>query len=463
METNTSDKLPPGRSNAFNAFWHQLQRLAWLELFEKWFGLGVKLLWTTLFVLFALYLRKEYRRNIFYVQDFKVPPAWVEQGYSGEVVKQAILDEIDKLLNGVYADDKSISGSNKDNTELLNELSVQGFNLRAVTKSILALLGKPDKSIGGYVTLSDSTQTVAIQVTDQITQPLSVKRHEPAQHLIHKAAMEIMKVRSPKSLIYYYMVKKDTDMVNKVYSYLKRHRELMDDYYFYMTSAAVALNSLDYEAAFAWSDSAARKFPNDKLFYYIRAEVYMTRVYNAKADSATSRTDKRLFVENMRKVSEPGLPAQAGNLDRSANQYLAGFYARENDFKSFFDLVERTHMEPTMNAPMNNALAYAYMSQKNYKPAEEALRRALSQAGDVGDYWDSLAELYSLQGKDSLAVVHLGRALTAAQKSEAVSAKAYQADPRWQRLRKRPDFQGLLKDGSTGRVGPVKGASLIQK
>ncbi|QDK80766.1 hypothetical protein EXU85_20005 [Spirosoma sp. KCTC 42546] len=441
MERNTTIKLPSGR---VGAFLKRLQQLAWFELFEKWFGVGVKLLWITLFIAFSVYLKREYRRNIFYVQDFKVPPAWIEQGYSGEVVKQAILDEIDNIMNGVYASGNSMSGSNEDNTELLNELTVEGFNLRAVTKSILALLGKKDKSIGGYVTLSDSTQTVAIQVTNEITQQLSIKRNEPAQYLIHKAAMEIMKVRSPKALIYYYMVKKDTDMVNKVYSYLKKRRGLMDDYYFYMTSAAVALNSLDYEEAMAWSDSAAKKFPNDKLTYYIQAEIYMTRIYNAKADSATTRTYKRLFVENMRKVSEPGLSDQTDNLAQTANQYLLGFYARENDLKSFSGLVERTHMEQTLNAPLNNALAYAYMSQKKYKKAEEALHKAVSQAGHVGDYWDSLAELYSIQGKDSLAVVSLLKALKSPQKSEAVSAKAYQTDTRWQRLRKRPDFQQVV-------------------
>ena len=446
METNTSGKLSPGR---INTFWQQLQRLAWLELFEKWFGIGVKLLWLTLFIAFSVYLRKEYKRNIFYVRDFNVPPAWVEQGYSGEVVKQAILDEIDKIMNNMYASDKSMSGSNVDNTELLNDLTVEGFNLRAVTKSILALLGKKDKSIGGYITLSDSTQTVAIQVTNEITQPLSINRNESVQHLIHKAAMEIMKVRSTKSLIYYYMVRKDTDMVNKVYDYLKKRRELMDDYYFYMTSVAVALNSLDYEQAFAWSDSAAIKFPNDKLVYYTRAEIYMTRVYNDKADSATMRNYKRLFVETMRKVSEPGLPDQSGNLNQTANHYLAYFYANESDFKSFFDLVERNHMEQTLNAPLNNILAYAYIGQKKYKKAEEALHKAISQAGDVSNYWDSLAELYSIQGKDSLAVAHLAKALKSPQKSADVSAKAYQTDPRWQRLRKRLDFQQLLKQKTT--------------
>ena len=442
MEKNTIIKLP---SERVRAFLKRLQQLAWLELFEKWFGVGVKLLWLTLFIAFSIYLRKEYKRNIIYVQDFKVPPAWVEQGYSGEVVKQAILDEIDNLMNGVFANDKSTMGSNADNTEFLNELSVQGFNLRAVTKSILALLGKKDKNIGGYVTLSDSTQTVAIQVTDQITQPLSIKRNEPAQHLIHKAAMEIMKVRSPKALVTYYMVKKDTVMVDKVYTYIKRHRELMPDYYFYITSVAVALNSLNYEEAFIWSDSLAKRFPNDKSVYYTQAEIYMTLAYYAKADSVTTRKYKRLFVENMRKVSEPGLPDESYNLAQTANRYLAGFYAGEGDFKSFIDLVERNHMENTLSPPLNNALAYAYVSQKNYKKAEEALRRAISQARDVGDYWDSLAELYSLQGKDSLAVVNLAVALRSSQKSPVISVSAYQQDSRWQQLRKRPDFQQLMK------------------
>ena len=446
MEKNTIIKLP---SERVREFLKRLQQLAWLELFEKWFGVGVKLLWITLFIAFSVYLRKEYKKNIIYVQDFKVPPAWVEQGYSGEVVKQAILDEVDNLMNGIFANDKSTIGNNAANTEFLNELSVQGFNLKAVTKSILALLGKKDKSIGGYITLSDSTQTVAIQVTDQITQPLSIKRNEPAQHLIHKAAMEIMKVLSPKALVTYYMTKKDAVMVDNVYTYIKKHRELMTDYYFYITSVAVALNSLNYEKAFIWSDSLAKRFPNDKSVYYTQAEIYMTLAYNAKTDSVTTRKYKRLFVENMRKVSEPGLPDESNNLAQTANLFLARFYANENDFNAFFDLVERNHMETTLTPLLNNALAYAYISQKNYKKAEEALRTALSQAGDVGDYWDSLAELHSLQGKDSLAVVNLAVALRCPQKTAAVSVSAYQQDPRWQRLRKRPDFQQLLKQPIT--------------
>jgi hypothetical protein len=197
METNNPTRVPIDR---IKAFLKQIQQLAWLELFEKWFGLGVKLLWITLFVIFSIYLRKEYKKDIFYVQNFKVPPVWVEQGYSGEVVKQAIIDDIDNIVNAVYADGESIAANNEDATEFLSELSIEGFNLKAVTKSVLAVLGKKNKSIGGYITLDDSTQTVSIQVTDQITQPVSVKRNESAQKLIHKATLEIMKAKAPEML-----------------------------------------------------------------------------------------------------------------------------------------------------------------------------------------------------------------------------------------------------------------------
>lgn len=165
----------------------------------------------------------------------------------------------------------------------------------------------------------------------------------------------------------------------------------------------------------------------------------------AKTDSATTRKYKQLFVENMRKVGKPGLPSQAENLEQTANFYLAGFYARENDVASLIDLLERNRIEYRLNAGIYNVLAYGYIARKDYKKAEAALRRATAQAGEVGDYWYSLAELYSLQGRDSLAVVYLGKALKSPQKSAAVSARAYQSDARWHRLRKRPDFQHLLK------------------
>ncbi len=443
METNTSTKLPRGR---IRTFFKQIQQLAWLELFEKWFGFGVKLLWVILFIAFSIYLRKEYKKDIFYIQNFKVPPVWVEQGYSGEVVKQAIIDDIDNIRNAVYADGKSITDVSEDGTEFLSDLSIEGFNLKAITKSILAVLGKKSKNIGGYITLNDSTQTMFIQVTDQITQPLSIKRNEPAQKIIHKATLEIMKAKSPGLLIGYYMVRKDTIMVKSVYNYLTKHRALMKDYFFYTVSVSVSLFQKRYDKALMWSDSSLKKFPNDKLTFYDKAKIHGTLAYYTKIDSVTTSKNKRLYVENLQKVKEPGRTSETEtNLDNIVDMSLAGFYYVEKDFKSLIELSEKTSAKYALDPAQSNILAYAYMGQKNYKKAEAALQRTVSLASDVGDYWDSLAELYSIQNKDSLAVVNLGIALASPQKSASVSVEAYQKDARWQRLRKRQDFQALLK------------------
>jgi tetratricopeptide (TPR) repeat protein len=446
MESNiTKDipaRLPSGR---VKSFLKQLQQLASLELFEKWFGFGVKLLWITLFVAFSIYLRKEYKKDIFYVQNFKVPPTWVEQGYSGEVVKQAIIDDIDNIANTVYADGKSVTANDQDGTEFLSDLSIDGFNLKAVTKSVLAVLGKKNKRIGGYITLDDSAQTVAIQVSDQITQPVSIKRNEPAQKLIHKATLEIMKAKAPSMLIMHYMNKKDTVMVKKNYSYLAKHREFIKDYSFYNLSVSVFAFQKQYDKALMWADSLQKKLPNDKATFYIRAQIHAVLAYTTKTDSLTTRKNKRLFVENLMKAKEPGRTSETeSNIDYMADRSLAGFYYMEKDYISFIKLIEKTGTGYTLDADQNNMLAYAYMGQKEYKKAEAALQRAVYLADDNGNYWDSLAELYSLQNKDSLAVVNLKIALNSLQKSAAVSVESYRTDARWERLRSRKDFQTLL-------------------
>ena len=450
METNSPTKLPPGR---IRAFLKQIQQLAWLELFEKWFSLGVKLLWLTLFVAFCVFLRKEYKKDIFYIQDFKVPPAWTEQGYSGEVVKQAIIDDINHIKAAVYdngnADGKSITGSNEDGIEFLSDFSIEGFNLKAITKSILAVFGKKNKTIGGYITLNDSTQTVAVQVTDLITQPLSVKRNEAAQKLIHKATLEIMKVKAPGLLIAYYQVKNDTVMVKTIYAYLFRHRELIKDDRFYDIAIAISLYNRQYDTALAWADSMQQKYPTDKLTFYDKAKIYGKLAYQLKTDSVTTRKNKRLFVDNLRKVKElDGTPELDAYFDILVDKALINFYYNEKDYESLKQITEKVSVKQSLDAPMNNVLAYTFMENKDFKRAEEALKRAVFLASNNGDYWDSLAELYSIQGKDSLAVVNLKIALRCSQKSPEVSVQAYQKDDRFQRLRKRNDFQLLMKRDS---------------
>ncbi|MFN8432322.1 MAG: hypothetical protein U0V04_20255, partial [Spirosomataceae bacterium] len=93
----------------------------------------------------------------------------------------------------------------------------------------------------------------------------------------------------------------------------------------------------------------------------------------------------------------------------------------------------------------NNALCYSYIDAKNYNKAEQFIKKAINIEPDNANYWDSLAEVYALQRKDSLCVATLKKALDSPIKIGTVSTKAYQKDPRWQNLQNRRDFRSLLK------------------
>jgi hypothetical protein len=439
--------LPKRTLELLKDFLKQLKQLTWLEVFEKWFGLAIKLIWVILFVAFGIYLRKEYKKDIYYLQDFKVPPSWVEQGYSGDVVKMAINDEIDKIANIVYEDDESVNGKDEDNTQILSDLSIDGFNLKAVTKSILGIFGKKNKTIGGYVTVKDTASVMSVQVTDLISQPVSINKKESTQKLINKAALEIMKVKMPRILVGYYMAKNDTIMAQNTFKYLKKHRGIIKDYYFYDLAMSMALYENDVEKAQIWTDSLEKKYPNDKLIYYEKARTNSYTMYYTKSDSITIKKNKQLLVENLQNMVAPERTSEAeNNLDRYAYRLLGGYYYREKKYQEYRNTLDQLSKIEPLTAAMYNGLAYSYIYEKNYSKAEELLKKTTFLASDIGDYWDSLAELYSLQGKDSLVVGNLKRALNSPKiYSPNVSISAFKTDKRWDRLRNRRDFQELLK------------------
>jgi tetratricopeptide (TPR) repeat protein len=431
-------------------FIKQLQILTWLEIFEKWFGFFIKLLWIGAFIAFSIYLYKEYHKNVFYLKDFKVPTAWADQGYTGEVVKEAILDEIDKIKLEAYQHfgdryTKSSRGKDNDNTQILSDINVEGFNLKVIVKTILAILGKKDKSIGGYVTVSDSSQTMAIQITDQITKPFSIGKQQPIKNLIHDATLHIMRVKQPLVLFSYYNIKRDTAGIIAAYNYLEKHRELINDDDFYIAATGMGLFTKNYEKASAWSDSLVQKFPDDMNSYSTKALVYEHQIAYSDADSLKKVKYTQLYIANLNKAIATNATKEGKErLDNRVYLRLFGYYYSRKEYKQAIEAAEKANAIEALNAQYNNFLAYAYMGQKNYTKAEQLLKKVTDEEPKNGNYWDSLAELYCIEGKDSLAVINLKKALIAPQKSEAVSVQAYQKDIRWQRLQKRKDFRALV-------------------
>jgi tetratricopeptide (TPR) repeat protein len=434
------------------AFIKHLRVLAWLEMFEKWFVFFVKLLWISAFIAFGIYLYKEYQKDVFYLKDFKVPAAWAEQGYTGEVVKEAILDEMDKIKEeafiaywGKSSIVRSTRSKENDNTQILSDINVEGFNLKAIVKTILSLLGKKEKSIGGYVTLNGDSQTLSLQITNQITQKFSIGRQQPIKNLIRDATLHIMRIKQPSLLFVYYQIKNDTVAVKEAYNYLVKYREVTRDYDFYNTSYRMALFVRDLDKAEAWADSLLQKFPDDISGYVNKAATTYAKINYNNLDSLEQIKYNRIYVENLEKaIVHDTKDGEKATLE-DVYLRLSGYYFSQKNDKLGIEYAEKSNAVEPLNAASYNFLGYVYIRQKNYAKAEQYIISATKEDPDNGNFWDSLAEVYALQGKDSLAVVYLKKALKAPVKVPTVSVKAYQKDPRWQGLQKRKDFQALLR------------------
>lgn len=430
-------------------FIKQLQVLAWLELFEKWTGFFVRLLWIGAFTAFGVYLYKEYHKNIFYLKDFKVPASWVEQGYTGEVVKEAILDEIDKIKLEAYKSygdqyTRSSRGNENDNTQILSDINVEGFNLKVIVKSILGVLGKKDKSIGGYVTASDSAQIMAVQITDQLTKQFRIGHQKPVEELIHDATLHIMRIKQPLVLFSYYSAKSDTVALHDAYKYLTKHREVINNDDFYIAAMGMGLFVRNYDLADAWADSLLQRYPDDIISYTTKAQVYQFRSYFTASDSLQKVKYNQLYVDYLKKALLHGSERDKRLYLRVINLNLFNHYYGLKQYKVALEYAQKADAAEPLSAQFNNLLAYVYIKQKNYDKAEQLLKKVTNEEPNNGNYWDSVAELYAIQRKDSLAVVNLAKALNAPLKSANVSVQAYQTDPRWQHLQPRKDFRALV-------------------
>ena len=232
--------------------------------------------------------------------------------------------------------------------------------------------------------------------------------------------------------------------VYKTEKYIRQNRDAIRDVDYFYAQTVIALFKKNYEKAEYWADSILIKFPDDMSSYTTKAYVYDYRAFYNKTDSVNRVKYENLFLKNLKQAlihnKEDGVEVPVNEV------YLqyAAYYMRKGNVKLGKEYLDQADKIEPFTAAYNNRIAYYYMSKKDYSAAEKALKKA-TETDDNGDYWDSLGELYAKQGKDSLTVVYLQKALKSPLKSIAVSKKAYQKDPRWERLMKRSDFKKILQ------------------
>jgi tetratricopeptide (TPR) repeat protein len=447
------DKISPKNQflNLINRFIKSLKWTLWFEIFERWFGFGIKFIWLVLVILFGVYLRKEYQKDIYYLKNFDVPNSWVEEGYSGKVVKEMIIDEVDAIRKNInddfWGDGALVPSRTKedDKTEFLSEINVEGFNLKTVVNGILSLLGKRNKTIGGYITLDENSKKAAIQITDQQTSVVKIKKKYPNDSLIHEAALQVLKIKYPRIYLTYQFNKNDTVAIVNLVRFLEINKTDKNEFDYYIVKSKVSLFLQRYEEADALSDSLLAKFPKE-----VDAHTHKSVIYRYKAAFAKDTVEYKKFRDIYTQCILNGIevynPEEDNELTLNHLHILIADLYRTYNYKGSAEhFVLASKIRP-LTSLQNNVYGYVSIKLKDFKTAEVALKNATSNEPQNSNYWDSLGEFYSITGKDSMAINCLQRALKAPIKHKSVTKVAYQKDARWDKIRKRPDFVKMMKE-----------------
>jgi len=436
--------------NYVNFFLKRLKLASWFELFEKWFGFGVRLIWLSLAILFGLYLRKEYKKDIYYLKNFDVPNSWYEQGYSGKVVKEMIIDEVDairkNISNEFWGDGSLVPSRSKedDKTEFLSEINVEGFNLKTVVNGVLSLLGKKNKTIGGYITLDETSKKAAIQITDQQTSVVKIDTQFSNDSLIHQAALQVLKIKYPLVYLSYQFRKNDTTAIVDLVRYLEVNQTSENEFDYYIAKSNVSLFLRRFDEADIVSDSLLAKFPKKVDSHTHKSTIYRYKAALAK-DTVEFNKYRDLYTQSILNGISVFNPEEDNELTLNHLHILVADLYRTYKFKESAEHFVKANKIRPLTPLQNNVYGYVSIKLKDYKTAEIAFKNSTSGEPQNSNYWDSLGELYSITGKDSLAINCLQKALKARIKHKSVTKAAYEKDIRWDKIRNRDDFKKMMK------------------
>ncbi len=165
-------------------------------------------------------------KTSFVVKDISVPSALQEQGVTGNVIAQQILDQITEIdtVAGSKKQKAEISGFDFQSTMPSINLPVGGFNITGIVSELRQLLGYTETIITGEVfaegaSKSDKDSPVKYGLRLRIAGqgPIYKSDHPEAdiQHLISVAAEKIMYKFDPINLGYYYFRRKDYEKADE--------------------------------------------------------------------------------------------------------------------------------------------------------------------------------------------------------------------------------------------------------
>ena len=407
--------------------------------------------------------RQAYQNDSYTLSAFNVPPSLEARGYSGTVVVDKIVAEMQAILSKRYFDEQNPEAYRRINTQPTLQFNTESragyFDLRALFQMGKLFLGKKDKTIRGHITLDTNVIRLSLLLPDEAAYPLSMSSHASLDSLFHGVAVHLIRQTTPQYLVYYYLDKQDYDEAEKLLDEIdfKLNNEQNKPTYstdriqWYLAWTNFLLAKKDYPNALQKIDELRQLYPKDLAAYAQKVNILFSQVVeleNQKADKAAIKaialeaTKLAQFIENQNFSSQ--------FLDKKmATGWLYSNWAymlQKIDTDSTKVLVKyRKAIEllPQAASSYNN-LSYFYMDNHNYSEAEIYLKKALFADPKDGNTWDTYAELMLIKG-DTLRFYNcIEQALKNHNPTEGVSAEGYAKDVRWQRFWEDKRFVNLL-------------------
>ena len=408
--------------------------------------------------------RQVYKDETYTLSAFNVPPSFEQRGYSGVVVVDKIVSEMQAILSKRYFDEQNPEAYRRIATQPALQFNTESragyFDLRALFQMGKLFLGKKDKTIRGDITLDSNQIRLSLLMSDEAAYPLSISSREPLDSLFHRVAVRLIRQTTPQYLVYYYLDRQDYDeaemLLNEIDFKLNNDRKKAtydnDRIQWYLTWTNFLLAKKDYPNALQKADELIKNYPRDLAGYAQKVNILFNEVIaleNQKADKTVYQPIVKEGLVLSQLIEKQDFSSQF--LDKKmATGWLYANWAyllqKENrDSTKVLAMYQKAIQLLPQSASSYNNLSYYYMDNKNYDEAEIYLKKALYADPKDGNTWDTYSELMLLKGDTARFYNCLEQALKNHNPTDGVSSDGYATDARWEKFWNEKRFRDLLK------------------
>ena len=186
--------------------------MTFIKNFDRILRLAGRLFILMLIIWILWAFRKAYINDSYVFEPFSVPPQLVERGYSGEVVVDKIMADMQNILSKDYFDEQNPEAYRKivaQPTLKFSSGSRAGyFDLESLFKLGKVILGKKDNTIKGHITRDSNRLSLSISLSDNALTSLNINKNN-LDSLVCEAAIFLIRQTNPQYLVYYFLNKQD--------------------------------------------------------------------------------------------------------------------------------------------------------------------------------------------------------------------------------------------------------------